>query len=95
MHLILQVSVFVVQNFCDMIDMLAPVLNNAVVAQCWTVMWYVVLIPSTEISLMIMVSFVDSQSELADIKWDYLSKRLNWSSSSAASYNGSALYVWM
>ena len=49
------------KSVCDMADMLAPVLNSAVVAHCWTIMWYVALIPSIETSLMTTASSVACQ----------------------------------
>ena len=59
------------KNFYDMTDMMLPVSNSAVVVHCWTVMWYVALIPSKEVSLMITAASVDSQSELGDIMSEY------------------------
>ena len=75
--------------------MLAPVSNSPVVVHFWTVMWYIALIPYMEASLKIMATFVDSQSELGDIKSEYWSKRLSKSSLPAALCTGSALSVWL
>ena len=69
--------------------------NSAFVACCWTVTWYVALMPSTESSLIIMASSVGSQFELGGIKLEYQSKRLNRSSLSAASCNDSPLSMWL
>ena len=50
------------ENFCDMTDIFAPVSNSAVVACCWTVMWYAVLMPSIYASLMMTASSVISRN---------------------------------
>ena len=59
---------------CDMADMLVPVSNNAVVVHCWTVMWYIALIPSKEFSAITMAISVNSQSDVDHIKLEYLVK---------------------
>ena len=58
------------KNFCDMTDMLVPMLNSAAVIHCWTVKWHVALTPSMEASVMIMARCVNSQSVLGHIKFE-------------------------
>ena len=58
-------------------------------------MWYVVLIPFKEASVITMVIFVDSQSNAGDIKSEYWSKRFSRSSSLAVLCTGSVLSAWL